>query len=595
MKINRAALSLTLLWAATCNAQALGPTQQVRVARGWHPWYELKADQEDPQNLMICGTRWDPAKNSFLGFVYASRDGGVSWSNTLEDRHSAWVTEQSCAFGPNHAAYFVSEASQVLDGAPHHENGTTRLFLSKDAGQHWTESVKTAWADYSTSAVGPLGKVYTFYNAWYTTHQSGSNAGGEVGLLVFSPDGKAVEGPFLDQSNKVLTYRGVFPSDAIALKSGSVVALYGAKREAAGGWEADLGIIRADQSTVPLLSSTVIAHPSITDDCFTVSDTSLTYDQARDRLFLAYVDGCKGPSKIVLTSSGDEGRTWESSAVILASKSVTRKFFEPTISLSPSGELGLLWQEGNDRRTGSWAFSYIRRSSLSGQQLELLSSPGQSEVLDDSLLTSVNRDEELKFNPPFDSSSATITMLSELNNVWRGHGLISSGGKLIVAWPSVDKDGQWLNVGAIAGPAVATTSEASKSKVDQVRDVGQNTVLLFGGSQHFDVNNGNLSVCLTVANRGPTPINTPIRIQAQEIHSSAGTISILNATNNVDGEGAVWDVSNSVTGNQIPPGTMSNPFCLSFHLQLFANETQSFGRDKLLVLKLYVLGSMRNK
>src|SRR5262249_55500852 len=145
----------------------------------------------------------------------------------LEDRSSTWVTEQSCAFGPDHKAYFISEASNMIDGEARHELGTTRLYVSMDGGQNWTEATKTAWADFSTSAVShSSGRLYTFFNSGPTTGEAGRKRGTNVGLLVFSPDGKHVSGPFFNSEIQKHNYAGTYPSNAIPLKSGAVVALY---------------------------------------------------------------------------------------------------------------------------------------------------------------------------------------------------------------------------------------------------------------------------------------------------------------------------------------------------------------------------------
>ena len=150
---------------------------------GWFPWYELASDPGNPHNLIACGSRWDAQDNAFYGFVYSTVDGGKTWHTALEDKNSTWVTEQSCAFGVQGEAYFVSEASNVIEGQPHHDVGTTRIFVSHDAGRGWTEGAKSNWADYSASIVetqaGPnQNRLYTFYNDVYSTN---SEPGNQVG------------------------------------------------------------------------------------------------------------------------------------------------------------------------------------------------------------------------------------------------------------------------------------------------------------------------------------------------------------------------------------------------------------------------------
>ena len=116
-------------------------------------WYEVKADPENGDNLIVCGAARNAQDNAYYGVVYSSRDGGRSWRRALADKSSTWVSEQSCAFGRHHVAYFVSEASKVTDGQLHHSLGTTRIFVSSDAGETWAETAQTGWADYSSSVV----------------------------------------------------------------------------------------------------------------------------------------------------------------------------------------------------------------------------------------------------------------------------------------------------------------------------------------------------------------------------------------------------------------------------------------------------------
>src|SRR6266850_7953149 len=256
-------LVILVAGSVSLSAKSLGLGARTAVGDGLHPWYEIKVDASNSQNLIICGTKWDAAHNSAFGFVYASVDGGATWQTVLEDRATTWVTEHSCAFGPNHMAYFISEASKVIYGTLRHELGTTRLFVSSDSGQHWEETAKTGWADYSTSAVSPAsGRLYTFFNSWNTAERS-EKRGSSIGLLVFSPNGKEIDGPFYDSRMRSLDYKGVFPSSAIALKSGIVVALYYGTRRSSPGMAADLGIIRADQMPVPSVETTLISHPLV--------------------------------------------------------------------------------------------------------------------------------------------------------------------------------------------------------------------------------------------------------------------------------------------------------------------------------------------
>ncbi len=587
---------LTTLIVPFTSPGAQGPRWETKtsIASGWHPWYEVKADPENAKNLILCGTQWDAPRNAPIGFVYTSADGGMTWQATLKDKSTSWVTEQSCAFGGNHRAYFISESSQVIDGRPHHEFGTTRLFSSIDSGQHWTETIKTGWADYSTSAVNSAsGKLYTLFNSWNATRDQGRNWGANVGLLVFSSDGKEVEGPFFNSAIWDLGYRSIFPKDAVALKGGSVIALYFAKKQTAAGWFEDLGVIRADHSSEPLLEHTIVAHPSIDDSCFNFSDASLAYDYEHDRLFLVYMDGCGDSSRIMLTLSDDEGRTWAKSAALAGAHHPDLRAFTPSLVVNPRSVLGLLWEEGQERHSGRWLFSYIRELRLAEPPTELSRGSDKYEVSSDSLWTTLYKPNEIASVEQKDvfHSSLTLKVSSELNIVWRATGLIAMGDKFLAVWPSGNSEGMQL-CAAVLAPADSVSNEKSSigPKDCDEPDITAGAMLLYGGTQHMDNASGTLKVCLTLANRGSTPIRKPIKLKADDVRSAIGAVSILNAANGSAGAGALWDISNSVTGDQIPPGAASNPFCLTFRLEIPPKHVLREQSD-LLLLRVKVLAS----
>jgi len=587
---------LTILVVMVVPLNCLGTQRQqieneTVIGDGWHPWYEIKADQENPENLIVCGTKWDARLNAAFGFVYASSDGGKAWQSVLEDRNSTWVTEQSCAFGSNHRAYFISEASKVIDGNPHHELGSTRLYVSTDGGQHWRETAKTGWADWSTAEVSLVsGRLYTFFNA-YTTGEAGRNWGSNIGLLVFSPDGKEIAGPFFDSGIQSLSYQGTFPSDAVAVRSGAVVALYYGMRQTSAGMEADLGIIHADQSSKPSMNSTLLSIANGGKHCFNLGQGSLAYDRERNRLFVVYVDGCK-ETRIMLTSSEDEGRTWTKSVAIAISQLADRRVGNPSLVVGSDGALGLLCEEGQG--SGRWFFFHIRDQKLVEQLTELSSGPENEKVSDDSLLTWIDQSSAHQGDNSNAPSAASIALSihNERNSVWRGSGLITTGGKIVAVWPSGGRDGMGL-YSAVLSPAVSASNDkafpAAKDASDS--DVTRQSVILYGGTQHFDSTTGTLEVCLVLANRGPKAIEVPIRVLAEDIRSPAGAVSIVDSTNGLTGVGAVWDISQAVTGDQIPPRANSNSFCLSFHIESAAKSILPIAGDNLLFLRMRVLAS----
>jgi hypothetical protein len=557
------------------------------IADGWHPWYELKSDPENANNLIICGTKWDAQRNAALGFVYASADGGRSWSAVLEDRSTTWVTEQSCAFGPNHTAYFVSEASRVIDGVTYHQQGTTRLYASTDGGRSWRETLKTGWADWSTSAVSSTsGKLYTFFNS-SSTIEPGRGWGSSVGLLIFSADGKTVAGPFFNPAMQDRGYNGVYPSYAVALKSGAVVALYHALLP--GGNEADLGIVRAAPSPEPTLETTMISRTRLEKGCQLLDKGSLAYDSQSNRLFVLFGDGCEN-RQAVLASSEDEGRTWTKIGPIAEGQSPRRNIVDPSLVVVPNGFLGLLRQDG--RCSGRWLFSLIRDNRL--VEPPTLLSPGlmQLEVSNDSLsnwIAPPNVHHGWDRSAPAESS-ITLSLYGMLNNVWRGSGLTAADGKIVAVWASGDANGMQLRCAVLSKTMVPRQDPHSPSTLKESGiDVTQQTAILYAGNQHFDRTTGSLQLCVAVANRGDTAIPAPVALKVSEMRSDIGTVSIMNAMNGLTASGAIWDISSSITGDRIPPRASSNPFCLFFRLHISNEKASRPDAALLLTLGMRVL------
>ena len=223
-------LLVVVLFVPNILAQQIRVESQVEVSPsggGWYPWYEIHADPTDPANLIVCGSIGSGKENTLHGFVYSSSDSGRTWHLTLEDKNSSWVSEQSCAFGVAGRAYFVSEATKVIDGVRHTDLGTTRIFVSDDAGRSWIERAKTLWADYSSSVVdtspGPRqNRLYTFFN--FPLAESGDeHRGTRVALFSLGYDDRDVVRPLF---NRNMNSYGSFPEQTIVLKNGQVLTLY---------------------------------------------------------------------------------------------------------------------------------------------------------------------------------------------------------------------------------------------------------------------------------------------------------------------------------------------------------------------------------
>ncbi len=541
------------------------------LASGLHDWYFLKADPEDANNLIVCGTKKDVNQNARFGFVYVSSDGGKTWRTALRDESSKWVTEQSCAFGPKHMAYFISEAAKVIDGEVELQ-GTTRLFTSTDSGQHWRETAHTGWADWSSSAVsGVTGNLLTFFNDVDTANQEKS-WGSSIGLLAFSADGQKVSGPFTDRGMKELDYQIATPSDALALRDGTVVTLYTGYRNTSDGQIGDLGLLRVEPSPSPSPTYSVIVSSAPKSKKGCLHDHSLAYEQNRNQLFAVYGAESDDACRLMLTKSADGGKTWSTGVPITIPQGERDKSWScPALAARSDGILGLLWTHASREgpASGRWFFSTVRESGQAAPPVELFAADWKTGVIGDSLQTIIYPPGAYQPEGQGTAPVVVVKVITTGGEVGRSsEALVAApGNRFHAVFSAVDRDHDGLFFAVISPGTGGLADSLPREKLTEV-DVTNQVKLLYGGPQSFDNKTGTLSLGARLANRGDKAIRTPIHLEVKSVSSAVGSATILNADNGLTGPGAMWDLTRSIAGDRLPPGaTTVFTFTLLFHIE----------------------------
>jgi hypothetical protein len=382
-------------------------------------------------------------------------------------------------------------------------------------------------------------------------------------------------------------FQGVFPSHAVAVNSGAVVALYYGIKRKPQGTEAQLGVIHASGTSAPSISHTELATLKGKEGCFSLSDYAMTYDVKRNRLYALYIERCDH-ARIRLTFSNDEGRSWSKRISLVENSLRAEAMSYPSLAVAANGDLLLSWQEG--QRSGRWLLSRIHDDKLSGSPVELSHGGKQLTLSNDSLWAWMYQPLERK-NVETSQPSGSTAMLElrfESNVLWRVNGLAMAENQLVAVWPAATQDGMRLCAARMAPPYAPSANPRFCLSVSCMEsDVTQQTVLLYRGPMRFDRTTRTLSICLSLGNRGPASIKVPVKLQVADLQSSAAKISVLNSANGLDGAGATWDITGSVTGDRIPPRTASNPFCLLFRA-VIPPSGLPVEKDKLVDLTLRV-------
>ncbi len=575
-----------------------GAAQQVRMdskvevspaSGGWYPWYEVAADPTDPNNLIVCGSKWDTRDNGFYGFVYSSSDGGKTWRIALEDKNSTWVSEQSCAFGINGKAYFVSEAAHVIDGAAHLDDvGTTRVFASNDGGGTWREAAKTGWADHTATVVetnsGPnQNRLYVFFN--YMTFrtpdpvQEAERNGGHVGLITLKDDKEQLTSPIVSPNMMDTRYRGSFAMKAVILKDGGLLCLFYAGLKAQADSDTTMiGAVHTDSARLRLsdpVEITRIAAPSNgSKGCYS-SDLAMAYDGPRGLVYVAYHSLKDGQCRLMLTTSADDGRTWSKGLDIPQPDTVGHGFYSPAMAINRDSVLGLMWRDGPV--SDCWYFSISVDNGKTFGAAEPLSQcserPAASLFESDAFLRTwgtiwVSSD-PLKQGSFSGHRSLALQIIDERNVAWRN---ISS----LVATSDGVFHPLWIELGSGKGQlrTAAVRVEAPDDKLLKPYsfaqtdgwDVTQKVSLLYGGNTHYETSGRNLKVDIVLKNRSNERIRAPLLLEAITLTGDVGKLEISNADNRMSGPGAVWDLSGTLSNGVLEPGATTAPYRLVFHV-----------------------------
>jgi hypothetical protein len=507
----------------------------------------------------VCGAVGNGQRNTLHGFVYSSWDGGKTWYPTLEDKTSDWVSEQSCAFGPKGRAYFVSEATRIIDGVRHTDSGTTRIFVSDNSGHTWHERTATGWADYSSSVVevhaGPnQNRLYTFFNSPVRPNTAPDRRNGaRVGLLSLGYQDSGIRGPF---SNSGPGSDGAFPENAFVLKDGSALALYWGGREEKDGQEVFLAAVRMSPEGKSQATPVVIAHaPVDTDiDCYGYAEA---YNPATDEIFAAYHSLSSGTCRFMLTSSLDGGATWSPPAEITTQDGIVHPFETPAMAVNQDGVLGLMWR---DRRgSDCWYFS---ASSLSPLKFSAPSALSQCQMLYSA---------SHAISTPFLVSEIAGTHIRVANmrgEIWRNSGSLTAAidGTFHAVWPESGQGSGQLRTACLKMGGSDEGRLPILPAAEQVKEINGSVAVLFGGHQDFDPNSGMLQLDITLRNKGRRWIKGPVFLKVRTLTGELGKIEVTNSVNGISGPGAVWDLSSAIPHGVLPPGATSRPYGLLFRI-----------------------------
>jgi hypothetical protein len=548
-------------------------------------WYEIKADPEDESHLIVCGAQRNAQDNAYYGVLYSSRDGGKTWRLVLEDRGSTWVSEQSCAFGLRHFAYFVSESSKVVDGMLYHSLGTTRIFVSSDGGERWAQTASTGWADFSNSVVSGVPaqghqRLYVFYNSnsYYNALKS---LGSTLDFFTVSQDGRRVSRRESIRAMASRNYQGVYPSSSAALDDGSVVALYEARKRPTAEDGADLlelGLARIGPSGGQ--SFTTIATYSARNQspmCPFSLSASLAYHRGRNLLYVAYGDDTMGHCAVMLSNSADEGQTWSVPHEVQPPLGIHSSMYFPVLAVNRVGVLGLQWRGAAERSPACWFFSVLR-DDFKLDDTVCLSDCGRVGSLDSQTSAYL----AAFITQPKNGQPISIDLLTVRDYLTRVGIAATPDGAFHPLWSTLGDGVGELRTAQIRFDASSQSASIQPVQQTDLRDITDKITVIYGGEERLDHETNDVMLAISFRNNGQLPIPSPLYLRLEDAASEFGDVVVVNRET-VTSQGTHYIELPDLSRNTfLAPGATSQIYQLVFH---FTRQTDA-AHSRYFILKL---------
>jgi hypothetical protein len=543
----------------------------------------MAADPNNAQRLLGCSMIGPIPNNKIKAGVYASFDGGASWSPVVTNEDQMQSVDPTCIYGIDNRAYFVA-LSRNKDLAVR-----TNAYYSEDGGKTWHESTIPAGVrnhidrEYITADITNSkyrGRVYLHalllrgYGLGNTTPVGGfrlyrSLDGGktfELPVQRYSPDRTTV----LHMGNGVVLSDGTF----VALFAEMILS----KRN--DGWpneeptpasrgNGSLKVITSRDGGESLDDEVQVAEmygdwrlqvgtlPSLAADVYS--------DTFRDRLYAVWADGRFGRrTQIVLAYSTDKGKTWSKPRLVSDDRAPSRASVErpaamPVVAVNRDGIVGVSWL---DRRDSTNDVDYQVRfaASLDGGETFLPSArvserPGVVDQSESWMVKGVT--------PP--GSPARIIMVREPEmRPGDTTGLAADANGLFHPLWIDNRTGirqVWTAPVTVKGDAVRHGDERAAQLDDVTSKIDLDVV---GASYDRARNEGTLNIRLK--NISKDTIVGPIKLRALMVTSELGVAHILNADNGGTTDGAIWDYTSLLENNMLPPDGMSGVKSLKFRI-----------------------------
>jgi hypothetical protein len=571
-------------------------------------WILASAAPDDANELLVCTFEADAETARRFSAAYSSFDNGNSWTRTLLDAKSAWVSETSCGLGPDRRAYFLAGVSGERLGENRHSYGTTEFYRSPDGGANWLQAHRYPFIDWATLAIVPsptedFDRLYLFGN-------NIARGIGDTGMgspeplrrpLLIAKDGISFEAPQYppDQDPRGRPV-GSFPLSTAVLENRTVLVLY-ARQPEPNAPSLQLSLYKVQGDKYDFVST--IAMPSSVSD-YSALGTQLAFDGSRKhhgRLFVALDAGRAQNRVLLLATSDNEGQSWR--VKILATADSALDYVVDThasVAVDRAGNVGILWQpKGNCPRfvISTDGGESVKQSLMMGSCQEQKDPSQLPRWLAQHTVSIYERSHSVKASM-MDAGEPGFTLFVLPSTTWTSQVATDAAGKFHVFWPEVQSDGTTALLTSKIGMRLESPAVDPRSDLQDISSRAFVKIV----RQSFDAKSSVFHMDVAVENISSANIPYPSMLKIYSGKTDCGSLRYVSPVSMLPQNGLVLHIPQIGNGPYLNPGQKTLPLHLELRIEgcdiqlgLLDASRQVSGRTiDSLSLKFHIYSSDRN-
>jgi hypothetical protein len=492
--------------------------------------------------------------------VYTSADGGTTWTNAHLPGQIPDGADPQIAFTPRGTAIYLelpTVKNEGLASSPMH------VWRSEDGGRTWekTAELPGGW-DHPQIAVDSTvlehaGRIYitVIYGKTYT-----------LGVFRSDDDGRTFTGPVpVIDGGETWNY---FNQNPVVLSDGTLLIPFSSYPQDAsfeGEVEAKLRMLASRDGGLTFSQDSPVASqtfPGPGDKATLFSIPSYAVDASagpfRDRIYLTWVDFHSGRWGVYATWSADRGRTWREPKRI---GNPGAESFQPMIAVNGEGTVGIVWFDTRAAKDGR-AYEAWFTASVDGGETFLpevkisvepssLDAPGNLEPIPSAALGSkgIYRIRFLNAQARYVSGGDYIGLAADAKSAFHPFWPDARSGRfqIFTRRITVDRSGE------------------TRPKPETVRaDLRPEMEVLFDPAK-YDPATQELRMPVRLKNRSQRPVYGPLQVRIVAFGSTVRNLNkeftptLLNATNGLPAEGAVFDFTAALGDSGVlEPGAVTS-------------------------------------